>query len=118
MEQLVLIIHVLVAIGVVALVLLQHGKGANAGASFGAGSSNTMMGSSGALPVMLKLTALLGLIFFATSLTLAHMAAMDKLHAKVIQMPAAVQSMPDPAMQTVPSKNMRAKDEASDEIKR
>ncbi len=60
---------------------------------------------------MLKLTALLGLIFFATSLTLAHMAAMDKLHAKVIE-------MPDPAVQTVPSENMQAKDAVSDEVKR
>lgn len=50
MQSIILIIHVLIAVCLIALVLLQHGKGADAGAAFGSGSSNTMFGSVGATP--------------------------------------------------------------------
>ena len=72
MSQLILILHVLVALGSLALVLLQHGKGADAGAAFGSGASNTMFGSVGSMPFLMKLTALLAAIFFATSLLLSY----------------------------------------------
>jgi len=75
MQQLILIIHVLVAIAITALVLMQHGKGADVGAAFGSGSSNTMFGSTGSMSFLMKLTALLGAVFFATSLTLSYLAA-------------------------------------------
>jgi preprotein translocase subunit SecG len=75
MQQLILIVHVLVAIAIIALVLVQHGKGADVGASFGTGSANTMFGSQGNLPFLMKLTAFLAAVFFATSLSLTHMAA-------------------------------------------
>jgi preprotein translocase subunit SecG len=72
MQQLILILHILAAISIIALVLLQHGKGADIGATFGSGASNTMFGSQGALPFMVKLTAVLAAVFFATSLTLSY----------------------------------------------
>jgi preprotein translocase subunit SecG len=72
MQQFILILHVLAAISLIALVLLQHGKGADMGASFGSGASNTMFGSQGALPFMVKLTAMLAAVFFATSLVLSY----------------------------------------------
>lgn len=68
MESIILIFHVIVAICMVALILVQQGKGADIGASFGGGSANTMFGSVGPAPFLMKVTAVLGAIFFATSL--------------------------------------------------
>lgn len=73
MQQLILVIHVLVAAAIVALVLVQHGKGADVGAAFGAGASNTMFGSQGSTSFLMKVTAGLAAVFFATSLTLGYM---------------------------------------------
>lgn len=73
MEQIIIIIHVIIAVAIIGLVLVQHGKGADAGASFGSGSANTMFGSQGAMPFMMKVTALLAAIFFATNLTLSYL---------------------------------------------
>src|SRR3989338_5807296 len=58
MSQLLLILHILLAISIVALVLLQHGRGADMGASFGSGASNTILGSSGTVPFLMKVTAI------------------------------------------------------------
>ncbi|WP_114416671.1 preprotein translocase subunit SecG [Marinospirillum perlucidum] len=74
MQSLVLGIHVLLAAGLVVLILLQQGKGAEAGASFGGGASNTVFGSLGPLGFLGKMTAILATGFFATSLLLAVMA--------------------------------------------
>jgi len=71
METLVVIVHVIVAIAIVGLVLLQQGKGADAGASFGAGSSQTVFGSSGSGNFLVKATTIAATIFFVTSLSLA-----------------------------------------------
>ena len=90
MEQIIIIIHVIVAIMIVGLVLVQHGKGADAGASFGSGSSNTMFGSQGAMPFMMKVTALLAAIFFATNLTLSYIVG----HKHVAQRAANTSSVP------------------------
>ena len=74
MEPIIIIIHVLSAFAIVSLVLMQHGKGADVGAAFGSGSSNTMFGSQGAMPFLMKLTAVLALIFFITSISLSYIA--------------------------------------------
>lgn len=73
MEQIIIIIHVIVAVCVIGLVLIQHGKGADVGASFGSGSSNTMFGSQGSMSFLMKITGLLAAIFFATNLTLSYL---------------------------------------------
>ncbi|MBT3276436.1 preprotein translocase subunit SecG [Candidatus Thioglobus sp.] len=72
--QIILIVHVMLALGLVALVLMQHGKGADAGAAFGAGASGSVFGARGANSFMYKLTASVAFGFFATSLTLAYLA--------------------------------------------
>lgn len=91
MQSLVLVFHVLVAIAIIALVLLQHGRGSDVGAAFGSGASNTMFGSAGALPFLMKLTVACAAIFFVTSITLSDMAARHaKSEAKIMQMPASV----------------------------
>lgn len=71
METLVLIVHVVLAVAVVALVLMQQGKGAEAGAAFGGGASQTVFGSQGSSSFLVKVTALLALGLFVTSFALA-----------------------------------------------
>jgi preprotein translocase subunit SecG len=73
MYQLILMIHVLVAIALVGLVLIQHGKGADIGASFGSGASSTVFGSQGTGGFLFRLTGGLALAFFVTSLFLSYM---------------------------------------------
>lgn len=75
MESLILVLHVLAAILIIALVLLQQGKGADAGAAFGGGASQTVFGSQGGGSFFGKLTALFALIFFLTSFGLAFYAS-------------------------------------------
>jgi len=71
METLVVVVHVIVAVAIVGLVLLQQGKGADAGASFGAGASQTVFGSSGSGNFLVRATTIAATIFFVTSLALA-----------------------------------------------
>ena len=66
------VIHVLLAAGIVGLVLLQRGKGADAGAGFGAGASGTVFGARGSASFLSRTTATLAVLFIATSLTLAY----------------------------------------------
>jgi len=73
LHNVILVIHVLVAIGVIGLVLIQQGKGADAGAAFGGGASSTVFGSQGSGSFLTRLTAILATIFFITSLTLAYL---------------------------------------------
>lgn len=74
MENIVIVVHVLVALAIIGLVLLQQGKGAEAGASFGAGASQTVFGSQGGGDFFSKLTAVLAAVFFVTSFSLAIIA--------------------------------------------
>ena len=75
MKELLLIIHILVSFTLVALVLLQQGKGADMGAAFGSGASQTLFGSRGSATFLSRLTAILATIFFLTSLSLAYLSA-------------------------------------------
>lgn len=70
-----LIIQIIVALGIIGLVLVQHGKGADAGAAFGGGASGTVFGSKGSGSFLTRLTAILAAIFFANSLMLAWLVA-------------------------------------------
>lgn len=93
-ENLVLLAHVILAIAVIAFVLIQRGKGAEAGASFGGGASQTVFGSSGSGNFLTRTTAVLVTLFFATSLTLAF-AARQKADGIVnINLPSAVEAAP------------------------
>ena len=74
MEQLLLIAHLLIALAIIGLILLQQGKGAEMGASFGAGASQTLFGSEGGGNVLARGTAVLSVAFFATSFGLAMVA--------------------------------------------
>lgn len=77
-HTLVLIVHVLVGAGIVGLVLLQRGKGADAGAAFGAGASGTVFGAKGSANFLSRSTAVLATLFFCTSLGLAYLGTQRK----------------------------------------
>ena len=74
MEKVVLVVHLLTALAIIGMILLQQGKGADAGASFGAGASQTLFGSGGTWNFFSKTTAILATLFFATSFGLAVIA--------------------------------------------
>ena len=74
MEQITLMVHLLVAVALIALILLQRGKGSDIGASFGAGASQTLFGSAGSGNALTRMTAWLSAVFFISSFGLAVIA--------------------------------------------
>lgn len=74
MESILIVVHLFLAIGLVALILMQHGKGADMGAAFGSGASASVFGSRGASNFLSRSTAVLAALFFVTSLALAYFA--------------------------------------------
>jgi preprotein translocase subunit SecG len=72
---LILIIDVVVALGIIGLVLLQHGKGADVGAAFGSGASGSLFGASGSANFLSRSTAVLAVVFFVTTFVLAYLAS-------------------------------------------
>ena len=70
-----LIVHVLISASIIGLVLLQRGKGADAGAAFGAGASGTVFGARGSSSFFSRATAIFAALFFASSLTLAYLSS-------------------------------------------
>jgi preprotein translocase subunit SecG len=90
----VLVIHVLLALMIIGLVLLQRGKGAEAGAGFGAGASGTVFGARGTSTLFSKLTAIFAALFFTTSLTLAYMGTRQTVAPTSVLERAALQSTP------------------------
>ncbi len=74
METLLIIIHITVCLFLIGIVLLQHGKGADIGATFG-GSSQSLFGSEGPLPLLNKITTFVAVVFMVTSISLAYISA-------------------------------------------
>jgi|SRR6185436_6220771 len=72
--QVLIVLHVLVALGIIGLVLLQHGKGADMGSGFGGGASGSLFGATGSANFLSRATGILAAIFFALSLALAYVA--------------------------------------------
>lgn len=68
----ILAVHILVAIAIIGLVLMQHGKGADMGAAFGSGASGSLFGATGSANFLSRTTGILAAVFFATSLALAY----------------------------------------------
>ncbi len=115
----ILVVHVLVAASLIGFVLLQQGKGADAGAGFGAGASGTVFGSRGTANFLSRSTAVLATVFFITSLSLAFLSGekvvatsvVDKIEAatpasdvpQVTGQPASdVPALTDPAAKDAP----------------
>ena len=92
-QNIVLVLHVIIAVALVALVLLQQGKGADAGAAFGAGASGTVFGSKGSSSFLTRTTGVLATAFFITSLTLFVLATETKTVASVVDQEQAAQEV-------------------------
>lgn len=84
-HTLILVAHVVVAVALIALVLLQQGKGADAGAAFGSGASATMFGSRGSASFLSRTTAALATVFFVTSLTLAYFSTQTSAPKSIVE---------------------------------
>ena len=116
METLVWVVHVLTAMVLIGLVLMQHGKGADMGAAFGTGSAGSLFGSSGSANFLSRSTAVAATVFFITSLSLtyiySHPAQQEGVMDKVN--PATTQATPvapaaSPA-ETSPADDSKSKD--------
>jgi len=103
MQTTILIIHTLIALGIIGLVLIQRGKGADAGAAFGSGASGTVFGARGSTSFFSRATAILATAFFATSLALAYISSqhsgapeslLESMPAAEIEQPAAAPAQP------------------------
>ena len=103
MYQIVLLVHVIIAITLIGLVLIQQGKGASMGAAFGSGASSTVFGSQGSGSFLVRLTATLAAGFFATSILLGYMASASYKAHKQIQITQS-QQVPSPAVPALPVK--------------
>ena len=114
-EQVILILHVLAAIAIIALVLLQQGKGADAGASFGGGSSQTVFGVQGSGNTLTQWTSILAAGFFITSLALEYYAKeQSRLGDDIIIDVPAVESVSDDLDSDVPVLTVPAEQVESD----
>ncbi|WP_162047117.1 preprotein translocase subunit SecG [Vibrio taketomensis] len=111
MQTVLLVIYLLAAVGVIGLVLIQQGKGADMGASFGAGASNTVFGASGSGNFLTRMTAIFATVFFVISLVLGNMSThkgesqwVDPSQGQVIEKTAddVASDVPAPASQEIP----------------
>lgn len=98
MTTLLIIIHILVCIFLIGIVLLQHGKGADIGATFG-GSSQSLFGSEGPVPLLNKITTLSAIVFMGTSVSLAYLSA-NKSTSTVM---SDISAEPVPIEQSIPA---------------
>ncbi len=85
MDVILLVVHVLLALGIITLVLLQKGKGAAEGAAFGGGGAGSVFGASGSSNFLSKTTAIFATLFFANSIALAYMAANRDVPESVVE---------------------------------
>lgn len=93
-ETLIVILHVVIAFAVIGLVLIQHGKGADAGAAFGGGASQTVFGSQGSGSFLTRATTVLAFVFFATSFFLAIFAKQHAEQAATVGVPVVTEKAP------------------------
>ena len=92
-QTIVLVAHVGIALLIIGLVLLQRGKGADAGAGFGAGASGTVFGARGSATVFSRATGVLATLFFATSLALAYLATQQTAPSSLLEAVPGPQSV-------------------------
>lgn len=84
MYNFILAVHIIIAISMIGLILVQHGKGADAGASFGAGGAGTVFGAAGSANFLTRTTAVMTALFFVTSLTLAIFAKKQSAESRTL----------------------------------
>lgn len=123
MVTILLVIHVFLSLGIIGLVLLQRGKGAEAGAALGGGASASVFGARGAANFLSRSTAVLAALFIINSLALAHMAANRTSPDSVVEGSSSVMTQKQPgtekpaadtAKETQASQQKAAEDVSSD----
>ena len=92
--QIIIVIHILLGIGIVGLVLMQQGKGADAGAAFGSGASGSVFGAQGSASFLSRSTAIFASLFFMTSLGLAVLSGYQGKKADIIMDTPVVNEQP------------------------
>ena len=115
---LIIVAHVLIALAIIGLVLLQHGKGADMGSGFGSGSSGSLFGATGSANFLSRATAVLATIFFLSSLGLAYLGGatakreggtvMDAVKQEPPAKPAS--DIPQPSAAPAPAEGSRSRD--------
>ncbi|WP_347453474.1 preprotein translocase subunit SecG [Acinetobacter thermotolerans] len=103
MQTFVLVVHIILAILMIVLILVQHGKGADAGASFGGGGAATVFGASGSGNFLSRLTAVFTALFFITSLTLAVFTKKQTTDAYSLSSVQTTQTAPAQSTETSPT---------------
>ena len=103
LQTIVLVAHVGIALLIIGLVLLQRGKGADAGTGFGAGASGTVFGARGSATFFSRMTGVLATLFFVTSLTLAYLATQRTAPSSLLESAPAPQSVAPPAPEAPPA---------------
>ncbi|SIT37665.1 Protein-export membrane protein SecG [Paraburkholderia piptadeniae] len=107
LKTLIIVVQLLSALGVIGLVLLQHGKGADMGAAFGSGASGSLFGATGSANFLSRTTAILAAVFFATTLALTYIGAYHSkpsagvLGSAPVSAPAPAASVPGNASAAV-----------------
>ncbi len=100
LQQFLVLMHVIISIALIALVLIQQGKGAELGATFGSAASQTVFGSQGSGSFLLKLTGLLALLFFVTSLSLGYLAGHTVRRDPIQNLASMAQQLPSTVNET------------------
>ena len=112
---LILVVDVIVALCIIGLVLLQHGKGADVGAAFGSGASGSLFGASGSANFLSRTTAILAVVFFLTTFVLAYLVShKPRVGGGVMD---TVKEQPQPLQQQVPASQAPDAAKASDAAK-
>ena len=124
MQLFLTVFHLLLALGLIGLILIQHGKGADAGAAFGSGASATVFGARGSGSFLTRTTAIMATLFFLTSMALAYYAAqvgepaglMDDVELPAVPPVGGIGDLPGPADDTVPTAELPAVDVPMDAV--
>ncbi len=98
MQTILVVVHLFLAVGLIGLILIQHGKGADMGAAFGSGASGTVFGAKGSASFLTRMTAGLATLFFITSMVMAYFASQrdDGNVILDVQQPPAVERQAQP----------------------
>lgn len=111
MQTVLVVVHLLLAVAIIGLVLIQHGKGADAGAAFGSGASATVFGAQGSGSFLSRLTGGFAALFFMTSIALAYFATQGSVQVGLMEqsaerqsaIPSAVEEVVESKMSEVPT---------------
>lgn len=110
LHTVILTVHIIAGLSVIGFVLLQHGKGADMGAAFGSGASGSLFGATGSANFLSRVTAVLAVVFFLTSLGLSYIATSRPKMSDSVMDSAPVQTAPAAPEQTPVAPDSKAKD--------